>query len=261
MAPVEHPASKPLREFTLLVEGREYAEHLKSEGTGGYTIVQDLNDEIERLQRERDAYRTLAGIGLTGTDEADELVRMPPLDRDREAFSRVQQRGLASMKAAADAARAGHEPLTALPPAKQGRQGLGEIPAPVQSGESREAGEAAGGSAAQPQRAPHLREPPHCSTCSCGMATQPPGAKGDDNATTAVDRPSATRAGEAAASDGDLACPVVSPSSRVQIALRAIYDVTAEDGLQCRRLAAVERCSVCQRALPHHMAGCSALGE
>lgn len=44
-----------------------------------------------------------------------------------------------------------HEPLTALPPAKQGRQGLGEIPAPVQSGESREAGEAAGGSAAQPQ--------------------------------------------------------------------------------------------------------------
>lgn len=60
---------------------------------------------------------------------------------------------------------------------------------------------------------------------------QPPGAKGDDNTNTAADRPSAITAGEAAASDGDFACPVVSPSSRAQVALRAIYDATAEDGL------------------------------
>jgi hypothetical protein len=61
----------------------------------------------------------------------------------------------------------------------------------------------------------------------------PPGVKGEDNANTAADRPSAITAGEAAASDGDSACPVLSPNSveRARTALRAIYDATAEDGL------------------------------
>lgn len=64
-------------------------------------------------------------------------------------------------------------------------------------------------------------------------SSQPPGVKGEDNANTAADRPSAITAGEAAASDGDSACPVLSPNSveRARVALRAIYDATAEDGL------------------------------
>lgn len=39
------------------------------------------------------------------------------------------------------------------------------------------------------------------------------GSTGHDNTNTAVDRPSAIRAGEAAARDGDSACPVVSPGA------------------------------------------------
>lgn len=69
------------------------------------TRVRAAADEIERLQQRVTAYREVAGCTLNGTDEADELSKLPTLDRERETYRRVQQRGLASMKAAADAAR------------------------------------------------------------------------------------------------------------------------------------------------------------
>ena len=43
----ETRSSKP--EYTLAVEGREYAEHLKATGVHGYTIVEDLVSSIDRL--------------------------------------------------------------------------------------------------------------------------------------------------------------------------------------------------------------------
>lgn len=67
--------------------------------------------ENRHYKRERDAYRSLAGIGLNGTDEADELAKIdPPWERDAEAMRRRQARNLASMKAIADAVRAAQPP-------------------------------------------------------------------------------------------------------------------------------------------------------
>ena len=54
--------------------------------------IERLRAEIERLREERTAYRALAGIGFSGTDEADELAALPPLARDQEAFRRKQER-------------------------------------------------------------------------------------------------------------------------------------------------------------------------
>ena len=54
--------------------------------------VEELRAEVERLTKERAAYRSLAGIGFSGTDEADELAALPPLVRDQEAFRRKQGR-------------------------------------------------------------------------------------------------------------------------------------------------------------------------
>lgn len=83
----------------------------------GEPRFREAADEIERLQRERDAYRALAGIGFSGTDEADELAKIdPPWERDAEAMRRRQARGLATMKAVADAVRTGNEPGACVHP-------------------------------------------------------------------------------------------------------------------------------------------------
>ena len=64
---------------------RGYADAWKAD-------VDELRAEVERLTKERAAYRSLAGIGFSGTDEADELAALPPLVRDQEAFRRKQGR-------------------------------------------------------------------------------------------------------------------------------------------------------------------------
>lgn len=54
----------PSKEWTLLAEGREYAEHLKGTNIPGYTVVEDLTNEIERLRN------ALRGIQSCSTCEA-----------------------------------------------------------------------------------------------------------------------------------------------------------------------------------------------
>lgn len=171
---------------------------------------------------------------------------------------------------------------------------------------------------AQLQVAPHLREPPHCSTCACGLQVcdvceategrhhsdcilvsprpaQPPEVSRDaeryavvrDQVSVSnghfrlfaldpyqladgpdirgshrlnaaidaflIDRATATKSPAPA----EQLCPCDSPYRE---GYECMYG-SLQPHIKCRRLAAVERCSVCQRALPHHMAGCSALGE
>lgn len=62
------------------------------------------------------------------------------------------------------------------------------------------------------QKPPHLREPPHCSSCACGLET----VTGHGNATTDADRQVGARtAAEAPANDGDSACPAVPASPQM----------------------------------------------
>lgn len=51
-------------------------------------------------------YRAIAGCALAGTNEVDELVKLPPLEMERETLRRVHERGLATMEATAKAVRA-----------------------------------------------------------------------------------------------------------------------------------------------------------
>lgn len=101
------------------------AEYWKAEHLAGNAEVEQLKQDLRRAEsarvailaenthykRERDAYRALAGIGFSGTDEADELAKIEPAwERDAEAMRRRQERGLATMKAVADAVRAAQPP-------------------------------------------------------------------------------------------------------------------------------------------------------
>ena len=73
----------------------------------------DHDFEMQRMNDELQAYRSLAGIGLRGTDEADELAKITPSwERDKEAYRRVQKRDLEMMSAVATTVREqyAHEP-------------------------------------------------------------------------------------------------------------------------------------------------------
>jgi len=64
-------------------------------------VIMDLKDEIDKLKSEREAYRSLAGIGFNGTDQADELAKITPSwERDAKAYKILQQRNLNLIKAA-----------------------------------------------------------------------------------------------------------------------------------------------------------------